>query len=88
MILVDILSIFLRVGEFLRYTCGNVWDLDGVLHKTECGRYKSDISFLFLASIFFLASALLGLHVMRNRNKNTVVDNQVGNGRKKWYSGR
>ncbi|RKF61161.1 hypothetical protein OnM2_044078 [Erysiphe neolycopersici] len=74
--------------HFIRYSCGNVWDLNGGLHRTECGRYKSVISFLFLASIFFLASALLGLYVMRNRTKKTTVDNQVGNGRKRWYSGR
>ncbi|KAI6248291.1 hypothetical protein HI914_03366 [Erysiphe necator] len=74
--------------NYVRHSCGSFWVPTGVNYRAGCGRYKSDISFLFLASIFFLASAILGMHVMRKRNKNTVVDNQVGNSRRRWYSRR
>lgn len=39
--------------------CGSVWDWDGITGDSQCARWKADIAFCFLASIFFLASCLL-----------------------------
>ncbi|SZF01335.1 unnamed protein product [Blumeria hordei] len=50
-----------------------------------CDNFKTDISFIFLTSIFFLASAILGFHYTRRNRRNTVVDKQMNDGGKRWH---
>jgi len=66
--------------------CGSIWNWHGITGKATCSKFKADIAFCFLASIFFLASALLGLYVVHRRRRATAVD---GVGRKRrWYRSR
>jgi len=61
--------------------CGSVWNWNGITGKGQCSKFKADIAFCFLASIFFLASALLGIYVVHRRRKSsTTVDR-----RRRWY---
>jgi hypothetical protein len=39
--------------------CGSVWNWHGITGESQCSKFKADIAFCFLASIFFLVSALL-----------------------------
>jgi hypothetical protein len=39
--------------------CGSIWNWDGITGAATCDKFKADLAFSFLASIFFLASALL-----------------------------
>jgi hypothetical protein len=39
--------------------CGSIWNWDGITGKQTCSKFKADLAFCFLASIFFLISALL-----------------------------
>jgi len=73
--------------------CGSIWQWGGLTQKNACARYKANIAFCFLAAIFFLASAIIGLWVMRrNRKRGAVVDSHHTSrstaGRRKWYGGR
>jgi len=61
--------------------CGSVWNWNGITGKGQCSKFKADIAFCFLASVFFLASAVLGIYVVhRRRTRNVAVDH-----RRKWY---
>jgi hypothetical protein len=62
--------------------CGSIWNWHGLTNGSSCDKFKADLAFLFLASIFFLVSALLGLHVM---HKYRARD---GAGRRGWYRRR
>jgi len=64
--------------------CGSVWNWHGITGESQCSKFKADIAFCFLASIFFLASALLGLWVVRRR---TRVPEQKAT-RRRWYRSR
>ncbi|KAH6674361.1 integral membrane protein [Halenospora varia] len=61
--------------------CGGLWNWRGITGKGTCDRWKADIAFCFLASIFFLVSALLGLYVVHKRRR-AVVDSTR---RRRWY---
>merc|ERR1711977_671108 len=51
-----------------------------------CDKFKATIAFLFLASIFFLASAILGWWVSRKGRRTARVDAaHSSHGRRKWY---
>jgi len=62
--------------------CGSIWNWHGITGKATCSKFKADLAFCFLASIFFLASALLGLWVVR-RHRRANVD-RVST-RRRWY---
>jgi len=62
-------------------SCGSVWNWNGITGDSQCSKFKADIAFAFLASIFFLASALLGLYVV-HRRRNTAT---TATGRRRWY---
>jgi len=58
-------------------------------HAT-CHKWKADVAFAFLSSIFWLLSALLGLWFLRNHRRNNAVagdgtTTNVGTARSKWY---
>jgi hypothetical protein len=40
-------------------TCGSIWNWTGITGGSTCDKFRADLAFLFLASIFFLVSALL-----------------------------
>jgi len=61
--------------------CGSVWNWHGITGKSQCSKFKADIAFCFLASIFFLASALLGLYVVHRRRRAAV--DRVS--KRRWY---
>jgi hypothetical protein len=71
--------------------CGSIWNWHGITGKGVCSRFKADIAFCFLASIVFLASAILGFMVIRrHRTRATAVagdgvGTNAGRGRRKWY---
>lgn len=72
--------------------CGSIWNWNGITGKGVCSRLKADIAFCFLASIFFLVSAILGfmvIHRRRARGTTAVAGDGVGanagRGRRKWY---
>jgi hypothetical protein len=39
--------------------CGSIWNWNGITGGNTCDKFRADLAFLFLASIFFLVSALL-----------------------------
>ncbi|QSZ36826.1 hypothetical protein DSL72_006709 [Monilinia vaccinii-corymbosi] len=66
--------------------CGSLWNWHGITGKSTCSKWKADLAFTFLASIFFLASALLGMWVVYRRRP-TTTDQQVTS-RRRWYRSR
>ncbi|KAL2071728.1 hypothetical protein VTL71DRAFT_12963 [Oculimacula yallundae] len=64
--------------------CGSVWNWRGITNGGECDKFKAVIAFLFLASIFFLVSAILGWWVSRKRTRTARVDTTT-HGRRRWY---
>ncbi|TGO23697.1 hypothetical protein BPAE_0124g00290 [Botrytis paeoniae] len=76
--------------------CGSIFNWYGVFGSSACARWKSDVAFTFLASLFFLGSFLLGTYI-HHRNRHTIVTDQPANGqqsnglggaRKRWYRSR
>jgi hypothetical protein len=68
--------------------CGSIWNWNGLTGKSACSKFKADIAFCFLTSIFFLASALLGFWVMHRRRNRAVAGDRTGTatgGRRRWY---
>jgi len=70
------------LAHYISPSCGSIWNWHGLANGGSCDKFKADIAFLFLASIFFLASALLGIYVMRKYR------NRDGTGRRGWYRRR
>ncbi|CAD6444768.1 6106fa20-fb37-4c3d-94b1-453f1d5cc202 [Sclerotinia trifoliorum] len=81
--------------------CGSVFRWFGRFGDSSCSRWKADVAFAFLASLFFLASFILGtfMHHRSRRTHATATDphvpvaEQPTNGqptteRKKWYQTR
>ncbi|KAH7350730.1 integral membrane protein [Rhexocercosporidium sp. MPI-PUGE-AT-0058] len=85
-------DLFLFIGTMVAFgllahydkQCGSVWNWHGITHGGACDKFKATIAFLFLASIFFLASAILGWWVSRRRTRTAHVDS-AHHGRRKWY---
>ncbi|ESZ90685.1 integral membrane protein [Sclerotinia borealis F-4128] len=67
--------------------CGSVWNWHGITGKSTCSKWKADVAFTFLASIFFLASALLGMWVVY-RHRRTTTSDQPTTTRRRWYRSR
>jgi len=67
--------------------CGSIWNWDGITGKATCSKFKADLAFCFLASIFFLVSALLGLWVTHRRRRGATAD-RVTTHRRRWYRSR
>jgi len=65
--------------------CGSIWNWHGITGKQTCSKFKADLAFCFLASIFFLASALLGLYVVHKHRRATT--DRVTH-RRRWYRSR
>lgn len=68
--------------------CGSVWNWKGITNGGACDKYKANIAFCFLASIFFLVSAIIGFWVIRRNRKASVVDSHrhtTTTGRRRWY---
>jgi len=63
--------------------CGSIWNWNGITGKATCDKFKADLAFCFLASIFFLASALLGIWVMHKRR--TTHTTKTTSSRRRWY---
>ena len=66
--------------------CGSVWNWHGITGKSTCSKWKADVAFTFLASIFFLASALLGMWVVYRRRPAT--SDQPTAAPRRWYRSR
>ncbi|KAA8569732.1 hypothetical protein MFRU_004g04270 [Monilinia fructicola] len=66
--------------------CGSVWNWHGITGKSTCSKWKADVAFTFLASIFFLVSALLGMWVVYRRRP--VPSDQPTTSRRRWYRSR
>jgi len=64
--------------------CGSIWNWGGITGKSTCSQFKANIAFCFLASIFFLASALLGVYYVHRRR--AVADGTLS--RRRWYRSR
>lgn len=64
--------------------CGSIWNWDGITGKATCSKFKADLAFCFLASIFFLASGLLGLYVVHKRRRGTTTTTGTTH-RRRWY---
>ncbi|CAL3967716.1 unnamed protein product [Diplocarpon coronariae] len=66
------------------HSCGSVWNWHGITHGGQCDKFKADIAFLFLASVLFLASALLGVWVTHwGRRGTATVESRRE--RKGWF---
>ncbi|KAH7420044.1 integral membrane protein [Cadophora sp. MPI-SDFR-AT-0126] len=85
------IDLFLFAGTMIAFgllahydkQCGSVFNWHGITHGGACDKFKATIAFTFLASIFFLASAILGWWVSRRRTRTAHVD--AAHGRRKWY---
>jgi len=66
--------------------CGSIWNWHGITGKATCDKFKADVAFTFLASIFFLASAVLGFYIIHKKRRGAVVDRTARTGsRRRWY---
>ncbi|KAF4632040.1 hypothetical protein G7Y89_g6094 [Cudoniella acicularis] len=65
--------------------CGSVWNWHGITGQSTCSKWKADIAFCFLASIFFLVSALLGIYYVHRRER-AIADKTTR--RRRWYRSR
>jgi len=86
------ISFGLMVNFIEPLNCGSVFYWGDITQKGTCQKWKADVAFAFLSSIFWLVSALLGLwYIHRHRvGRTTVATDGVGNGnvgraRGKWY---
>lgn len=73
------------LANYIGPDCGSIWNWRGITGSGSCDQFRADLAFLFLASIFFLVSALLGIYVMHRRT--TRRDNAVTH-RRRWYRSR
>jgi len=75
------------LANYIGPDCGSIWNWHGITHGGSCDKFKADLAFAFLASIFFLVSALLGIYVMhkRRRSTRTVVTDGAAGRRRRWY---
>lgn len=76
-----IVAFALLVNYIGPMNCGSVWDWHGITGKSACSKFKADIAFTFLAAIFFLASALIGIWVV-HRHRATA---DTTRSRRRWY---
>jgi len=63
--------------------CGSIWHWGNITDKGTCNKFKADLAFTFLASIFFLVSALLGIYVVHKRRRGTTTS--TTHHRRRWY---
>jgi hypothetical protein len=70
------------LANYIGPDCGSIWNWNGITGKGSCDKFKADIAFTFLAAIFFLVSALLGLYVMHKRRTSRVTSTRS---RSRWY---
>ncbi|PMD44635.1 hypothetical protein L207DRAFT_509348 [Hyaloscypha variabilis F] len=68
-------------------SCGSIWNWNGIAGGNYCDKFRADLAFLFLASIFFLVSALLGLWVIHRHTRTTRVE-KTRTTRRRWYNSR
>ncbi len=47
------------LANFIDPVCGSIWDWNGITGESPCSKFKANLAFCFLASIFFLASAII-----------------------------
>ncbi|TGO87532.1 hypothetical protein BPOR_0220g00100 [Botrytis porri] len=96
MFVMYMISFGLLIDFITPLKCGSKFNWHGVFGSSACARWKSDVAFAFLASLFFLGSFLLGTYT-HHRNRHTVVTDQPANGqqsnglsgaRKRWYRSR
>jgi len=71
------------LANYIGPNCGSIWNWHGITAGGSCDKFKADLAFLFLASIFFLVSALLGLYVMHKYRARADA-----NARRGWYRRR
>jgi len=57
-------------------SCGSIWRWGNVTARNQCGKYKANMAFSFLAAIFFLASAILVSLRLLSRLSKTYANNQ------------
>lgn len=72
------------LANYIGPNCGSIWNWHGITHGGSCDKFKADLAFLFLASIFFLVSALLGIYVMHKYRQKA----EQRAGRRGWYRRR
>jgi len=67
--------------------CGNIFYWADITQQGVCQRWKADVAFCFLSAIFWLASALLGLWVMRRAGYGTrrPIAGEGVAPRRAWY---
>jgi hypothetical protein len=75
------------LANYIGPNCGSIWNWNAITKGGSCDQFKADIAFSFLASIFFLASAILGIWVVhkRRRSNRTVATDGVTGRRRRWY---
>jgi hypothetical protein len=76
------------MANYLNGSCGSIWNWHGITKNGNCSQFKADLAFSFLASIFFLVSALLGIYVMHRRRSTVATDGIGHRHRKRWYRSR
>jgi hypothetical protein len=66
--------------------CGSIWYWGDLTENGTCQKWKADVAFAFLSAIFWLASAILGIWVMRRARVGgrPVVGESVAP-RRRWY---
>jgi len=87
MFILWIVSFALLVNFIGPLDCGNIFYWGDITQEGVCQRWKADVAFAFLSAIFWLASAILGLWVLRRARYGTtrpVVGEGVV-GRRRWY---
>jgi hypothetical protein len=86
LLFVGFIVAFGLLANYIGPSCGSIWNWHGITGNGSCSQFKADLAFLFLAAIFFLASALLGLYVMHRRRRGVTTDRVTH--RRRWYRSR
>ncbi|GAB0137878.1 hypothetical protein EsDP_00006131 [Epichloe bromicola] len=59
--------------QLLGSSCGAIFHWDNVSPRgDQCGRFKAALAFSFLSALLWLASALIGIFWVRNRERNAA----------------
>ncbi|CAN8105786.1 unnamed protein product [Discula destructiva] len=74
------------IVSWLGGSCGNTFDWSNLgLRGSNCGTWKTDEAFAFLAAICWLVSALLGLRWVRKHTDRRTANTTTTTSNRRWY---
>lgn len=79
-------AVFGLLVNYLGGSCGHTFNWSNLgLRGSNCGTWKTDEAFAFLAAICWLVSALLGLRWVRKHTDRRAANTNTTTSNKRWY---